>query len=51
MNTIAQKLAEIKVVKPADTLCDAQAMALVDVLAYMLDNHQYEGRDTCRVGR
>ena len=32
---MAYTLAEVKVEKPADTLCDVKALALVDVHAFM----------------
>ena len=34
--TMAYTLAELHVKQSADTLCDVKALALVDVLAYML---------------
>ena len=33
---MAHTLAEVQVEKPADTLCDVKALALVDVLTFML---------------
>ena len=35
-DTLAHTPAKVEVEKPADTLCDVKALALVDVLAYML---------------
>ena len=37
MDTIVQTLAEVEVEKPADTLCEVKPMALVDMLAYIID--------------
>jgi len=36
LETVAHKVAEVQVEKPAETLCDVKAWALVDMLAYML---------------
>ena len=36
LDTLAHTLAKVEVEKPADTLCDVKALALVDVLPYML---------------
>ena len=36
METLAHTLAGVEVEKPVDTLCDVQALTLVDGLAYML---------------
>ena len=48
MDTLAHTQAVVEVEKLADTLCDAKVLALVAVLAYMLDTELYEGRDTGR---
>ena len=48
LDTLDDTIAKVEVEKPADTLCDVKALALVDVLAYMLDTERYEGRDTGR---
>ena len=37
MHTLDDTIAEVEVEKPADTLCDVKALALVDMFAYMLD--------------
>ena len=36
LDTLPHRLADVEVKKPADTLCDVQGLALVDVLAYMV---------------
>ena len=35
--TLDDTIAEVEIENPADTLCDVKALALVDLLAYMLD--------------
>ena len=37
LNTLAHALAELQVKKPADKLCDVKVLALVDMLAYILE--------------
>ena len=36
LNTLAYRLAELQVNKPADKLCDVKVLALVEMLAYIL---------------
>ena len=37
MHTLNDTIAEVEVEKPADTLIDVKALALVDMFPYMLD--------------
>ena len=37
LNTLAHALSELQVKKPADKLCDVKVLALVDMLAYILE--------------
>ena len=37
LNTLPLTLAELQVKKPADKLCDVKVLALVDMLAYILE--------------